>query len=77
LNNEWPEKGLIISRGVHRELRELNEKTLRRCVLLKGSFKRSMGKPLRRKNTRAYFDPERLPSCPDENSIGTPATQGF
>ena len=44
---------------------------------MKGSFKRSMGKPLKRKNTRAYFDPERLPSCPDEDSSGRLQRRAF
>jgi hypothetical protein len=37
---------------------------------MKGSLKRSLGKPFMDKNTRAYFGLERLPHCPDENSPG-------
>ena len=44
---------------------------------MKGSLKRSMGKPLRAKNTRAYFDPERLPSSPDEDSLGRLQRRAF
>ena len=44
---------------------------------MKRSFKRSMGKPLRGKNARAYFDPERFPSCPDEDSLGRLQRRAF
>jgi len=43
---------------------------LNRRVLMKGSLKRSMGKPLKDKNKRAYFGPERLPGRPDGDSAG-------
>ena len=44
---------------------------------MKGSLKRAMGKPLRGKNARAYFDPERFPSCPDEDSLGRLQRRAF
>jgi hypothetical protein len=44
---------------------------------MKGSLKRSMGKPFRDKNKLAYFDPERLPSCPDEDSLGRLQRRAF
>ena len=44
---------------------------------MKGSLKRSMGKPFRDKNTRTYFGHERLPSCPDEDSSGRLQRRAF
>jgi hypothetical protein len=41
------------------------KKGLSRCALMKGSLKRSVGKPLKGKNKLAYFGPERLPGRPD------------
>ena len=50
---------------------------LSRYALLKGSLKRSMGKPLTDKNKLAYFGPERLPSRPDGGSAGPLQCRAF
>ena len=52
-------------------------KGLSRCALMKGSLKRSMGKPLRDKNKLAYFGPERLPGRPDGDSAGRLQCRAF
>ena len=38
--------------------------------MLKGSLKRTMGKPLAGKTKQAYFGPERLPGRPDGGTAG-------
>ena len=53
------------------------KKGLSRCALLKGSLKRSMGKPLTDKNKLAYFGPERLPGSPDGDSAGRLQCRAF
>ena len=53
------------------------KKGLSRSALMKGSLKKSMGRPLTDKNKLAYFGRERLPGRPDGDSAGRLQCRAF